>query len=221
MVTQLLCCSNYLGKPQLSLQCLKYLNHDYRPVALSSIAMKCFEHIISDILVEETKPFIDPFQFAYCAKGGVEDAVVSMIHKISEHLDKPRSYVRTLFIDFSSAFNTTQPHTLICKLQNMNTNPYVSWISDFLSNRLTLLWFDLSKSFKICLLAKWLSIFLNLLKHSIIFCYCTTTPFNTLWKDLKGRQIGLWYTPMIKVCLFRELFHLSKPFIGPFCQTVF
>ena len=61
---------------------------------------------------------------------------------------------------------------------------------------LTLLWFDLSKSFKICLLAKWLSIFLNLLKHSIIFCYCTTTPFNTL-------------TPVIKVCLFRELFHLS------------
>ena len=75
--------------------------------------------------------------------------------------------------------------------------------------------------FKICLLAKWLSIFLNLLKHSIIFCYCTTTPFNTLWNDLKGRQIGLWYNPMIKVCLFRELFHLSKPFMGPFCQTVF
>ena len=86
------------------------------------------------------------------------------------------------------------------------------FVCTFLS--LTLLWFDLSKSFKICLLAKWLSIFLNLLKHSIIFCY---------WKDLKGtcRQIGLWYIPMIKVCLFRELFHLSKPFIGPFCQTVF
>ena len=104
--------------------------------------------------LKETKPFIDPFQFAYCAKGGVEDAVVSMIHKISEHLDKPRSYVRTLFIDFSSAFNTTQPHTLICKLQNMNTNPYVSWISDFLSNRLTLLWFDLSKSFQNLLTGK-------------------------------------------------------------------
>ena len=59
-----------------------------------------------------------------------------------------------------------------------------------------LLWFDLSKSFKICLLAKWLSICLNLLKHSIIFCYCTTTPFNTLWKDLKGRKIGLWYIPL-------------------------
>ena len=61
---------------------------------------------------------------------------------------------------------------------------------------LTLLWFDLhvsSKPFKICLLAKWLSICLNLSKPSIIFCYCTTTPFNTLWKDLKGRTIGLWY----------------------------
>ena len=52
----------------------------------------------------------------------------------------------------------------------------------------------------------------GVLKHSIIFCYCTTTPFNTLWKDLKGRKIGLWYTLMIKVCLFRELFHPFKTF---------
>ena len=44
--------------------------------------------------------------------------------------------------------------------------------------------------FKIWLLAKWLSICLNLLKHSIIFCYCTTTPFKTLWKDLKVEKLG-------------------------------
>ena len=110
--------------PKISKPCI--LN-DYRPVALTSIAVKCFKRIIRDTLVEETKLFIDPFQFAYCAKRGVEDAVVTMIHKISEHLDKPRSYVRTLFIHFSSAFNTMQPHTLIRKLQNMNTNPYVSY----------------------------------------------------------------------------------------------
>ena len=55
---------------------------------------------------------------------------------------------------------------------------------------LTLLWFDLSKSFKICLLAKWLSIFLNLLKHSIIFCYCTTTPFNTLAQLVEPRHVN-------------------------------
>ena len=59
--------------------------------------------------------------------------------------------------------------------------------------------------FKICLLAKWLSICLNLLKHSIIFCYCTTTPFKTLWKDLKGRKIGLWYVCSESCFTFQNL----------------
>ena len=59
--------------------------------------------------------------------------------------------------------------------------------------------------FKICLLAKWLSKCMNLLKHSIIFCYCTTTPFNTLWKDLKGRKIGLWYVCSESCFTFQNL----------------
>ena len=111
--------------------------------------------------------------------------------------------------------------SLLAPVSHIHVPPIQFNIYIHMKNRpyyFTLLWFDLSKPFKICLLAKWLSICLNLLKHSIIFCYCTTTPFNTLWKDLKGRKIGLWY---MYVCLFRELFHLSKPFIGPFCQTVF
>ncbi len=78
-------------------------------MALTSIAMKCLERIVRDIVVEQTKPFIDPQQFAYQAKRGVEDAVITMLHQVYRHLDKPRSYVRTLFIDFSSAFNTIQP----------------------------------------------------------------------------------------------------------------
>ena len=86
---------------------------------------------------------------------------------------------------------------------------------------LTLLWFYLSKPFKICLLAKWLSICLNLSKPSTIFCYCTTTPFNTLWKDLKGRKIGLWYVcsescftfqNLSYVPFVRQFSNLSKPF---------
>ena len=70
---------------------------------------------------------------------------------------------------------------------------------------LTLLWFYLSKPFKICLLAKWLSICLNLSKPSIIFCYCTTTPFKTLRKDLKGRKIGLWYVCSESCFTFQNL----------------
>ena len=110
--------------------------NDYRPVALTSVVMKCFERIVKDIVVKEIKEFIDLRQFAYCAKKGVEGAMVSFLHPIYEHLDKPKTYVRTLFVEFSSAFNTIQVHILIQKLVSMNVNHLLSlWISDFLSNR--------------------------------------------------------------------------------------
>ena len=45
-------------------------------------------------------------------------------------------YVRTLFVDFSSAFNTIQPHLLIPKLLQMNINKSTClWILDFLTER--------------------------------------------------------------------------------------
>ncbi len=60
--------------------------NDYRPVALTSIPMKCFEHLVKDIFVEL---LTDPFQFAYCAQRRVEDAIIgTMLHKIYEHLER-------------------------------------------------------------------------------------------------------------------------------------
>jgi len=42
-----------------------------------------------------------------------------------------------LFVDFSSAFNTIQPHLLMQKLNAMKVNPYVIlWLNEFLTNRL-------------------------------------------------------------------------------------
>ena len=52
------------------------------------------------------------------------------------HLDRPKGYIRTLFVDFSSAFNTIQPHILIPKLKAMNCPSYISlWLLDFLVER--------------------------------------------------------------------------------------
>ena len=48
----------------------------------------------------------------------------------------PKSYVRTLFIDFSSAFNTIQPHILFPKLSDLNIpNSSCLWLLDFLTGR--------------------------------------------------------------------------------------
>ena len=58
------------------------------------------------------------------------------------------AYCRILFVDFSSAFNTIQPHILANKLKNdLNMNIYlVSWILEFLTNRTQYVNFCSSKS---------------------------------------------------------------------------
>ena len=52
------------------------------------------------------------------------------------HLETPKSYVRVLYIDFSSAFNTIQPHLMASKLVDLQVNPsLILWLVDFLVNR--------------------------------------------------------------------------------------
>ena len=88
------------------------------------------------MLKNETKDKVDPLQFAYRHNRGVEDAVLTLIHETLAHINANGSYARILFVDFSSAFNTVQPHILLGKLQDMNICPHLSlWIADFLHNR--------------------------------------------------------------------------------------
>ena len=90
--------------------------NDYRPVALTSSIMKCLEKLVLKFLLKDASSHLDKFQFAYrCNRGGggVDDGVLVFLHKLYSHLDKPKSYARSMFTDFSSAFNTIQPHILI------------------------------------------------------------------------------------------------------------
>ncbi len=86
--------------------------NDYRPVALTSVAMKSFERLVLAYLKDITGPLLDPLQFAYRANRSVDDAVNMGLHYVLQHLDRPGTYVRILFVDFSSAFNTIIPSLL-------------------------------------------------------------------------------------------------------------
>lgn len=109
---------------------------DLRPVALTSVPMKCLEKIILKHLLSEVAPSLDPFQFAYQPRRGVEDALLTMTNSIFEHLEEAYSFVKIVFIDFSSAFNTIQPHLLVDKLIKLGVNPrLITWINNFLLNR--------------------------------------------------------------------------------------
>ncbi|XP_068506162.1 uncharacterized protein [Syngnathus scovelli] len=110
--------------------------NDYRPVALTPIIMKCFERLVMEHIKSALPPTIDPFQFAYRAKRSSEDAICSALHSALTHLERKDSYVRLLFVDFSSAFNTIVPQRLICKLDELGLSTSLcNWILDFLCQR--------------------------------------------------------------------------------------
>jgi len=109
---------------------------DFRPIALTSVIVKCLERLLLQHLVHTVKDKLDPWQFAYKKGCSTEDAVAALVHIISKHLDKPKTIVRALFLDFSSAFNTVQVDRLVSKLVRLNVNPYlVQWYTSFLTDR--------------------------------------------------------------------------------------
>ena len=96
--------------------------------------MKCLESILKNLICEKTYNIKDPMQFAYCKNRSVQDATLILLNDISKHLDKPKSQVRALYIDFSSAFNTMQPHILLRKMLDMGINRNIlKWMFSFLT----------------------------------------------------------------------------------------
>lgn len=99
-------------------------NNDYHPVALTSLVMKCFEKIMINFLKTEVSCFLDPFQFDYKCNRSTEDTILAVTHLINKHLEDSSSFARLLLVDFSSAFNTLQPHRLISRLDELNVHPF-------------------------------------------------------------------------------------------------
>jgi hypothetical protein len=103
--------------------------NDYIPVALTSVAMKCFERLVMahiNTIIPET---LDPLQFAYRANRSTDDAISIALHTALSHLDKMNTYVRMLFIDYSSAFNTLVPSKLITEQRILGLNTSLcNWI---------------------------------------------------------------------------------------------
>ena len=110
--------------------------NDYRPVALTPVIMKCFERLVLQHIKDYLPPEFDPHQFAYRANRSTEDAIATALHAVLSHLEQRQSYVRMLFVDYSSAFNTIIPDILINKLVTLGLPPLTcAWIKDFLTNR--------------------------------------------------------------------------------------
>jgi gmma-aminobutyric acid receptor subunit gamma/cGMP-dependent protein kinase 2 len=62
---------------------------------------------------------MDALQFAYHSNRSTADTISIALHTALSHMDKRNTYVRMLFIDYSSAFNTIVPSKLITKLRTL------------------------------------------------------------------------------------------------------
>ncbi len=94
--------------------------------------MKSFERLVLAYLKASTGPLLDPLQFVYRANRSLDDAVNMGLHFILQHLERPGTYVRILFVDFNSAFNTIIPDTLQNKLTQLSI---CQWITSFMTDR--------------------------------------------------------------------------------------
>ena len=69
----------------------------------------------------------------YRHNSSTEDPTLTIVHNAYTHLEKTGSFVQILFIDFSSTFNTIQPHLMASKFLKLNVNPrLILCIVDFL-----------------------------------------------------------------------------------------
>ncbi len=105
-------------------------------MAITSAVMKSFEILTLAYLKASTGPLLDPLQFAERANRSVDYAVNMGLPFILKHLDRPGTYVRILFVDFSSAFNNIIPDTLQNKLTQLSVPTSIcQWNTSILTDR--------------------------------------------------------------------------------------
>ncbi len=111
--------------------------NDYRPVALTSIVMKVFERLVKNLICSSIPVTLDPLQFAYRPNRSTDVAISHVLHSSLTHIDSSNgNYVRLLFIDYSSDFNTIVSIKLSSKLSDLGLNfSLCDWIQDFLTGR--------------------------------------------------------------------------------------
>lgn len=55
---------------------------DFRPIALTSQLIKCFERVVLEHLNRQVCAYQDPLQFTYRRGVGVDDALLYMLHRV-------------------------------------------------------------------------------------------------------------------------------------------
>ena len=92
------------------------------------------QKMLSPFLTNAIDTHGDRCQFAYRKGVSCTDAIVTLVHNVVLTLNHANtSIAKVLFLDFSSAFNTVLPNTLLHDLHTFVEDPWVMhWLADFM-----------------------------------------------------------------------------------------
>ena len=79
---------------------------------------------------------IDPDQFGAIPKSSTEQALISMLHYLSQETDGTSAAVRLVLFDYRKAFDLIDHYLLVQKLSSLDIPWWVkNWVTDFLTDR--------------------------------------------------------------------------------------
>lgn len=113
------------------------LINNYRPVSVLSVFSKIFERIMYKRLISfvNKNNLLYKYQFGFRKGYGTELALVMMVDKISDALDKGK-HVLGLFLDFTKAFDTVNHRILLDKLNHYGIRGVaLDWFKSYLDER--------------------------------------------------------------------------------------
>ena len=124
------------------------LAENYRPVSLTCVSCKLFEHILCTHIRGhlDKHGVLTPFNHGFRAKHSCESQLLTTTHDFFTMLDK-HSQVDVAVLDFSKAFDTVPHRRLLRKLEHCGINGHIhKWIGNFLCDRTQCVMVDGTKS---------------------------------------------------------------------------
>ena len=116
----------------------KQLPGNYRPVSLTAIPCKIFEHILVSQIWHHLNDhdIITSRQHGFRKGMSCETQLIEVLHDWTETMDQGQSQIDVIVLDFSKAFDTVPHKRLLQKLDSYGIrNRTLNWIKAFLVHR--------------------------------------------------------------------------------------
>ena len=111
------------------------IHDDLRPISLTPTLSKLLESMLGRRLLPYLAHKFDPRQFGALKGRSTTHALTAILHLWHQALDNHKS-IRTVFVDYSKAFDHVDHATVLAKMAALNIHPcLIRWMHSFLSNR--------------------------------------------------------------------------------------